>query len=132
MDSIFWLWQTRLLSAFIQNGSANSELNTLNGAALAATFETSEQQPKPGSRVSVNAVYPIVENSSENSTGYVVTRALKGSTETTSTATAINSSGFCPVRAEGRFMRGGLTIPAAATWDHAQGVQLDFRVSGRR
>jgi len=132
MDSSFWLGKLRTLSAFIQDGSGNSEMNLLKGDALAANFETSENEPKPGSRVSANAVLPIVENVSENTTGYVVTRALKGATEVTSTATAINSSGACPVRADGRFMRAGITIPAAASWDKAQGVQVELRASGRR
>ena len=132
MDSSFWLAKSRVLSAFIQDGAGNSEMNTLNGDALEASFETSENEPKPGSRVSVNAVYPIVENASENTTGYVVTRALKGASDMKSAVTSINVSGFCPVRADGRFVRAGLTIPAAAAWNKAQGTQVEFRVSGRR
>jgi hypothetical protein len=105
---------------------------TLNGDSTEANFETGEFEPKPGSRVAANAVFPVVENASENTTGYVVTRALKGASEMTSASTTINVSGFCPVRADGRFIRAGLTVPAAATWDKAQGVQVEFRPSGRR
>ena len=132
LDASKWLAKSRVLSAFIQDGSSNSEMFTLNGDALEATFETSEHQPKPGSRVAVNAIYPMVENASENTTCGVITRNLKGGTETTSTLTTVNAHSFCPVRTDARFVRGKMVIPAAANWDKAQGVQIEYRPSGRR
>jgi hypothetical protein len=132
MDSTFWLAKSRVLSAFRENASGNSELSYLNGDTLEATFETADHQPKPGYRVSVNAIYPVVENDDENTEAALITRTLKGSTPVTSAQTAINAAGFCPVRGDGRFARAKMVIPAAAVWDKAQGVQLEFRASGKR
>lgn len=132
MDSDFWLSKTRVLSAFIQDGSGNSEMNTLNGDALAATFETADAQLVPGSRVSVNGIYPVVENADANTAAALVTRLTKGGTETTGPSVTVNSSGVCPVRGDGRWARAKMTIPAAAVWEDAQGVQVEGRRSGRR
>jgi len=132
MDSSFWLAKSRVLSAFIQDGSGNSEMNTLNGDTLEATFETAEHEPKSGSRVSVNEIFPVVENADINTTAGTVTRDFKGGPETTSPLVAINSSGACPARTDGRYARAKMVIPAAATWEKAQGVQMTFRPSGRR
>jgi len=132
LDSPFWGARSRVLSVFAQDGSGNSELYTLNGTATEATFQTGEFEPKPGSKVAVNAVYPVVENADQNTTGGVVWRNAKGGAQTTSTLTTVNSSGFCPVRVDGRFMAAKVVIPASADWDDAQGVMVEFRPSGRR
>lgn len=132
LDDPSWGSKTRVLSAFIQDGSGNSELHILNGANLEATFETGDFQPASGRRAAVNGIYPLVENEDQNTEAALITREYKGGTETTGAQTAINSAGFCPVRGDGRFIRAKMMVPASATWANAQGVQAEFRVSGKR
>lgn len=110
----------------------NAQLRILDGPTLEANFETGEMQPQTSRRTFINRVYPIVENTAGNSTAAVVTREVKGGMETVSDRGVLNTSGFCPVRADGLFCRVRHTIPAGAPWDNAQGVQVRFKSSGER
>lgn len=109
-----------------------STLYALDGDTLEATFETAEMQLVPGQRTFVNRVYPIVENTAENTQAAVVTRNIKGGDITVSTRGTVNDAGFCPVRAEGRYTAIELTIPSGAEWKKAQGVQASVRTAGSR
>lgn len=121
----------RNLSAYVESGS-NAQLVALDGDALQAVFETGDTQPQPGKRAYISKVYPIIENSDANTQAIVITKNKKGGMETLSTPGTINDAGFCPVRADGRFARVRSIIPAGSEWEKAQGVQIDFRVSGAR
>lgn len=132
LDDRFWSARSRVLSCFKQDGSGNSEMHLLNGDPLEAIWETGDFEPEPGRRVAVNAIYPIVENESENTEAALIVRAKKGGAGMTGTQTAINAAGFCPVRGDGRFARARMVIPAGASWDKASGLQAEFRVSGKR
>lgn len=107
-------------------------LKAFDGTTLEATFETSELQVQPGKRTFINRVYPIVENTAENTQAAVTTRNIKGGDLVTSARGTVNDAGYCPVRADGRYARVQLTIPAAAEWRKAQGVQVGIRRSGGR
>lgn len=131
LDSAIFLSQGRNLSAYLLSGS-NTELTSLDGDALAATFETGEWQTKTAERSFVSEIYPIVENVSENTQAQIITRSPKGGVESVSTAGTVNDAGFCPVRADGRYLRVRMTIPAGADWSKAQGVQVKHRASGAR
>ena len=52
--------------------------------------------------------------------------------ETVGNEAPINMAGLCPVRGDGRFARTKLVVEAGTVWERAQGVQVDFRPSGRR
>ena len=130
LDSAQFLPQGQRLSAFIRNGAA-SDLSPLDGDTREARFRTGEFQLKPGWRTYIDELYPIVENSAENSVGQLFTRKPKGGTVAASPAAPVNDAGFCPVRAEGLYMAAGLTIPEGATWSKAQGVHLEGQLSGR-
>ena len=132
LDSSFWLARSRVISAFIQDGAGNSELNLLNGDALEAEFETADTEPRPGYRVAVKRIYPVLENADVSATGALVTREFKGSTAMTGPFSAINLAAFVPVNGSGRYVRAKIKIPAAANWDKAQGVMATFRVTGSR
>lgn len=132
LDSPEFVARGRVLGAFIQDGSGDTELNTLNGDALEATLETKEVQSAPGRYSSVTGIYPIVENQTVNTQCYVVTRGAKGGPETQSMSGVINDAGWCPVRASGLYNRFGMTIPEGAFWRAAQGVQPVYRTAGRR
>lgn len=131
LDSALFLSRGRNLSAYLES-AANTELTALDGDALAATFETGEWQAATGQRTFVSEVYPIVENASVNTQAQVITREAKGGAETVSALGMLNDAGFCPVRADGRYSRVRLIIPAASDWQKAQGVQIEYRASGRR
>ena len=132
MDSSFWGARSRALSAFIQDGAGNTEINLLNGAAREASFETADTEPKPGYRVAVKRIYPMVENADINTTAALITRSFKGASAMSTAFTPINAAGFCPVNGSGRFVRTKTIIPASASWDKAQGVLAAFRVTGLR
>lgn len=131
-DSAYWKARTRVLSALVQDGSGNTEVNLFNGLPLEATFETGDAQPVPGRRASVSRIYPILENVSQNTTAAVVTRAQKGGSPTTSAFGTICDGGYCPARGSGRFVRAKVVVPANADWDKAQGVQIAGTATGSR
>lgn len=134
LDSNEFVARGRLLAAFTRpsRSAVASTLHTFNGAPLEATFETAEYQPQPGQRVFVRGVYPLVENAGEDTEARVITRNPKGGVENFGTYSAVNNAGFCPVRADGRYVRVGLRIPEGANWRAMQGCQVDYRVSGAR
>ena len=132
LDSSYWGARSRVLSAFIQNGSAASELNLLNGDSLEAQFQTGEMQPAPGKRVECNGAFPVVEDLEDAVMCGASARENKGSTQTSSSTNTINGAGFCPFRIEGRYVSGRMVIPAGTNWNKAQGMQLEFRTTGAR
>lgn len=131
LDSALFLARGRNLSAYLESGS-NTELTALDGDTLAATFETGEWQAQPGKRAFISEVYPLVENLSENTQAQIITRSTKGGPETISAVGTVNDAGFCPVRADGRYARARILIPAGADWNNAQGAQVKYRPSGSR
>lgn len=131
LDSAIFHARGRRLSAYIPSGS-NTVLTALDGDTLKTEFETGEWQVMTGQRVFLDRIYPLVENPSQNTTAVAITRAQKGAPEVYSAPGALNVAGFCPVRADGRFARVKITIPAGAGWDKAQGVQVRARASGER
>lgn len=131
LDSTQFQAGGRRLSAYVSSGG-NSTVYAFDGDALEATFETAEAQIIPGRRSYIGAVYPLVENADSNTQAAIITKNTKGGTETVSAAGVENAAGFCPVRAEGRYARCQLIIPAGATWDKAIGVQVAGRPTGWR
>ena len=131
LDSVQFQARGRRLSAYLASG-ANTELTVLDGDALQADFETGEFQPAPGQRSMISQVYPIVQNSAENTEARIITKSAKGGPETISAVGMLNEAGWCPVRAEGLYARARMTIPAGAVWEKAQGVQVGFRGAGMR
>ncbi len=131
LDSAMFKARGRRLSAYVENGS-NTELTALDGDALQTDFEIGESQPEPGRRSVVLQVWPIVQNSTENTEARVITRSVKGGPEVVSPVGVLNEGGWCPVRAEGLYTRVRITIPAGAIWEKAQGVQIGYRGAGTR
>lgn len=132
LDDNFWKARSRVLSAFAETSAGTSKIYALRGSNLEATFETGDAQPAPGRRVSINGIYPVVENAAANTTASLITREYKGGAGTESSPSAINVAGMCPQRGDGRWARAKMIIPAGASWEKAQGAQVEFRVSGKR
>jgi len=131
LDSVVFEPRGRRLSAFMP-GPTGSTLSGLDGLPLEATIETTEFQMQTSERTMINQMYPIVENSAENSVGQLITRKLKGGEQVVTPEAPVNDAGFCPVRGQGLYMSARLVIGAGTSWSKAQGVQLRGRVSGRR
>ncbi len=132
LDSQTWAARGAVLAAFMQNANGQSELNLLNGATLAAAWETGDAEPEPGLRVGAVGIYPLIENADRNTSALLGRRDAKGGPITWSAAGVVNGAGFCPVRGEGRFVRARVEIPAGSSWKKAQGVQVRYRIAGRR
>lgn len=132
LDSAQFLARGRRFAAWITSG-ATSELSTFDGASLQATIEGGEFQPMPGRRVYVGGAYPLIENAAESTTVRLGHRAQgKGAAVNYTPATSPGPAGFCPQRLDSRYVRPSMIVPAGATWDKAQGVQVMYRPSGGR
>ncbi|MDE2470840.1 MAG: hypothetical protein KGL35_19360, partial [Bradyrhizobium sp.] len=127
LDSRVWAGGNPLLGGF----DSSHKLGFFNGSPLAATVDTSEAQPLPGRRATMLRAWPLVDGSSP--TVAPITRNRLIDSQTVGSAVAINNTGFCPLRAEGRYH--ALRIATAAndtTWSHIEGVQVEFSPGGGR
>lgn len=102
------------------------------GPARAASLSTATYDVA-GRKTFVSELWPIVDAEPEHVTGQVATRLQRLSEpETVSAPSQMNSEGFCPVLAEGRYQRGIVTIAAGAAWTEATGIHTDAGESGER
>lgn len=108
--------------------NASHELGFFNGDALEATLETAEIADH-GWRTGINGFTPICD--AENITGQIGSRDRLNATYAYTTAADMNEDGFCPILAEGRYLRGRITVPAAEAWTFATGVVPDAVRLGR-
>lgn len=109
--------------------SSNKRLGYFNGAPLNAQFVTTEFQIQPGFRSMLTEVWPLVDGTA-TPTARISTRNRQADTIATGSPATMNSVGFCPVRAEGRFHR--IQIDLSGTFSHAQGVELILGGTGGR
>ena len=105
-------------------GAFNSEhkLSFFDGSSLEAVMTTAEGQLNEAGRAQVQEVTPLVDTTA--ATVAIGTRETQSGTVNYTSESSQNSSGICPVRVSGRFLRARVTIPAASTWTNAQGVDL--------
>lgn len=108
------------------------KLNYLNGPALQATLDSGERQYFPGKRTYVDAARPWVQGSSVTPSVLVGSRDRLNDPVQWGPASVQNAFGTCPQRKTGRYVRTRLVIPAADTWEHALGMELDIQSRGMR
>lgn len=125
LDSPTFAARGRSLAAFV--GGIQYQLN---GATLPASFESGEFQPRPGKRVYVRSVTPLINDQADATLVTVTGRERMGASTTSAPDVAIGPLGFAPFAYDSRFVRVGLNIPAGTTWGDAYGFQVDFDVSG--
>ncbi|MCW5615895.1 MAG: hypothetical protein KIT32_12310 [Rhodocyclaceae bacterium] len=101
-----------------------------DGDALAATLETGEFPIEGGRRVFVGGVRPLVDGGTI--TAAVGYRETPQASVTYSTATSAAADGVCPQRVSARYARARVSVAAAGTWTHAQGVEAEARQEGMR
>jgi hypothetical protein len=102
----------------------------LEGDNLEATIETGERELSSGRRSMVRSVRPLVD-----STAAVVAvgrRSRQGDSFSWSSESTMQTSGRCPVKADGRYHRFRVRVPAGSVWTHAAGVDVDASPSGVR
>jgi hypothetical protein len=116
LDSRIWTGGKVLLSAF----DTDHKLNYFTGSNLAPTVDTTEVQVFPAQRALITNVRPLVDGGTP-SVAFGVRDRLEDAS-TLGAATAMNSIGTCPQRASGRYVYAEVTLPAASSFSHIQGV----------
>jgi hypothetical protein len=103
------------------------------GTTLEATLETGDEQPNKGGLALIRQVRPMVEGTNVTPSIAIGYRKRLQDVVTYTNPVSANDTGICPVRANGRYIRVNMTIPAGSTWDCARGID-DLRISpmGRR
>lgn len=126
LDSDAWKGGRPILAAF----DSSHRLSYFGGSNLAPTVETSEMQPFPGRRSKIIAARPIVDGGTPSvSVGH---RDRLVDSVTYEAAVAMNALGDCPQRTTGRYVRYRATLPAASSFTHLQGVDVEMRPEGKR
>lgn len=109
-----------LLAAF----DTSHKLMFSNGAALAATVDTTEQQLIPGQKAFVRAARPIIASAA--APDFTLALGTRDTTHdaVTYTAAASPESGdeLCKFRTKGRYVRGRIQIAAGEEWEFIQGI----------
>ena len=113
---------------YVFGGSKDKKLHTFTGTSIEATVETAEFSISQKRHGILNRVIPMTEGGTV--TSQVGTRNRQTDSQTFGTASSLNTQGFCPVRAQGRFhiVRCNLT----GNWNFAQGVDIDGKALGER
>lgn len=126
LDSRAWTGGAMLLAGF----STSHVLGFFSGSALAPTVDTREIQPIVGRRTRVVNTRPLVDGGSPSVT--LGSREMQTSAKTFGSAAAMNSLGACPLRGSGRYVTGRITLPAASSFTHISGLELDYCDGGSR
>lgn len=126
LDSSVWIGGSLQLGAF----DINHTLSYFNGTSLEATVDCEEIQPFPGQRTFVRNTRPLVDGGSPSVA--LGTRDLLTNSVAYGASTPMNSLGWCPQRASGRYTRGRIVIPAGTDFTHIMGIELDADAAGVR
>lgn len=128
LDSLYWTGAKNfLLGGF----DTDHKFGTFSGSTLAAQIDTGEMQPVEGRRAVITAARPMVDGGSP--TVAVGVRQTQQAAVSWGSATTITTDGLAPLRANGRYVRFRVSVPAASTWTWAQGVDgIVARPAGAR
>ena len=94
-----------------------------NGANLAATVDTGEAEVFEGRRSIVVNTRPLVDTTAAQVA--IGSRVRLGDSVSYNAATSQETNGDCPQRADNRYHRARVTIPAGEAWTEAQGVDFE-------
>lgn len=118
---------------FLFAASKDKKIQSFTGPVLDATIETTEFEARPGAISLLRNIVPYVTlNPSEVGavTAQVASRNRQIDSYTFGAASSLNSDNFIPVRSSGRYHRVRLNL--TGDWRKAQGIDVDFAISGRR
>lgn len=124
LDSAVWAGGRPFIGAI----NADGELAALNGAPLAATFDTVERHLSPGSRSFVSEVYPLID--ADGLTVAPGTRERLQNSVAWGSAASLEITGSCSMLSSGRLHRFRIAIPAGTVWANAQGVVAEVQPDG--
>jgi hypothetical protein len=125
VDSPVWRESRKQIMAV----DASRQIGTFEGPNRAAIIETGLAEVLPGQKGYVSEVWPLVD--AVQCTASIDTRHARLSDATNSTTlSAMNRHGFCPLRREARWIRARVQIPAGATWTEASGLDWDAEAAG--
>jgi hypothetical protein len=130
VDSRFWSGSGQL---YLAGFDTTHKQGFFSGSTLEAIVETGDEQPIQGRLSLLRGLRPMVEGSMVTPTISIGYRKTLSDSIAYTAPTPVNSTGFCPTRANGRYLRAKMTIPAASSWTFARGVD-DLKISpmGRR
>lgn len=126
LDSRVWQGGAVTLGAF----NTSHSFSYFGGSTLAATVDMDEIQPFNGQRTFVRNTRPLVDGGSPMVA--LGTRDNLTSAVSFSNPSAMNSLGWCPQRASGRYTRARVTMAAGSSFAHLIGVELDADPAGVR
>ncbi|MDP1702584.1 MAG: hypothetical protein Q8L53_16725 [Aestuariivirga sp.] len=130
VDSRFYAGDGILLLAWF---NTDHEQGFFTGTNLPATIETGDAQLIPGRKALLRALRPMVEGSNVTPSVAIKYRDRLQDNHTTGSPVATNANGICTFRHKARYHRAICTIPAAAAWTFATGVDdLRFSAMGKR
>jgi hypothetical protein len=102
-----------------------------DGPNSEAILSTGTFQPIPGQKTFVSEIHPIGDADIEAVDAAVAWRRKRLSeVETVTPFSPMNDEGFCPVDAEGRYMRGIVRIAEGAEWSEMSGIFTDGAPAG--
>lgn len=132
LDSRLWTGGKVLMAGF----DSDHKLAFFTGTNLAPTVETTEVELFP-SESRGGAQLALVTNSRPAVDGgspsvAIATRNRLEDVPAYGTTVALNSIGDCPQRICGRYVRASVTLPAASSFTHIQGVDLSAVPNGKR
>lgn len=126
LDSEAWVGGTPRLGAF----NSSHQLSYFSGGNMAATVETAEVEPIPGKRVFIRNARPVVD--ATGGSVAISVRERQADSLTLKAAVLMNAMGECPQRQTGRYVKARFTFPAATSFTHLSGVELDLVQQGIR
>jgi hypothetical protein len=110
---------------------STGKLCLFDGPNREAVLSTGTYQPIPGQVAQVSELWPICDVDQGLVEGAVAYRQKRLSeTETVTPFAPMNDDGFCPVDAEGRYLRGIVRVMRGANWTEMNGVFSDGKVAG--
>lgn len=111
-------------------GMKDGAVYDLEGATLAAKFESGSFQTASGRRTFIRSITPLVENDDLSTTVAVGAKEQMTTTPIFTGDTAIGPLGYAGLNADGRYFRTRVTIPSGSEWRGAWGFGVDYSVSG--
>jgi len=113
---------------FFFGGGKDKKIQTFTGSILSAIIETPEAVLNKGRHSIITRTVPFFENGDVNV--QISTRNLQNAAQSFSTASNLNTNGFCEHRAQGRFHKVRMNL--TGNWKFAQGVDIEQRPLGTR
>lgn len=128
LDSRVWTGGALLLALF----DSAHKLAYFTGKPLAATVDMNEVQPAQGGVTKITNSRPIIDGTGANPSVSIGVRNRQQDDISYGAAVAANSLGLSPQRTVGRYVTARLTQPAASSWTHISGCEIEGAPAGVR